>query len=124
MKRAPKRGDIVRMSFDPAMGTEQRGVRPALVISADAFNKLGMAMVCPVTQGGDYARGQQWVVSLADTGMDTQGVVLCNQARIVDWKVREAEIVEAAPDYIAADVIARLATLLAEWLGAFSGSAL
>ncbi|OGT02495.1 MAG: hypothetical protein A2143_09430, partial [Gallionellales bacterium RBG_16_57_15] len=78
----------------------------------DAFNKLGMAMVCPVTQGGDYARGQQWVVSLADTGMDTQGVVLCNQARIVDWKVREAEIVEAAPDHIAADVIARLATLL------------
>ena len=57
MKRAPKRGDIVRMSFDPAMGTEQRGVRPALVISADAFNKLGMAMVCLVTQGGDYARG-------------------------------------------------------------------
>ena len=68
--------------------------------------------------------GQQWVVSLANTGMDTQGVVLCNQARIVDWKVREAEIVEAAPDHIAADVIARLATLLAEWLGAFSGSAL
>ncbi|HEX7455814.1 MAG TPA: type II toxin-antitoxin system ChpB family toxin [Gallionella sp.] len=112
MRGAPKRGDIVRLCFDPALGTEQRGMRPALVISADAFNKLGMAMLCPITQGGDYARGLQWTVSLSNTGTETQGVVLCNQARIMDWKARKAERVESAPDYITEDVIARLSTLL------------
>lgn len=112
MRGAPKRGDIVRLGFDPSLGTEQRGTRPALVISADAFNKLGMAMVCPITQGGDYSRGLNWTVSLSSTGTETQGVILCNQARIIDWKARKAERIEAAPDYITEDVIARLSTLL------------
>ncbi len=112
MKSAIKRGDIIRLCFDPALGTEQKGMRPALVISADAFNKLGMAMVCPITQGGDYSRGLNWTVSLSSTGTETQGVVLCNQARIIDWKARKAIRIEVAPDYITEDVIARLATLL------------
>lgn len=112
MRGAPKRGDIVRLDFDPSLGNEQRGTRPALVVSADAFNKLGMALVCPITQGGNYARGMNWTVSLASTGIETQGVVLCSQTKIVDWKARKAEFIEAAPDYITADVIARLSTLL------------
>jgi mRNA interferase ChpB len=112
MKRAPKRGDIVRISLDPTLGTEQRGTRPALVVSANAFNALGMAMICPITQGGDFSRGKHWTVALAGTGTETQGVVLCNQARIVDWKARQAERVESVPDEITEEVIARLATLL------------
>ena len=39
-------------------------------------------------------------------------VILCNQARIVDWKARQAERVESVPDEITEEVIARLATLL------------
>lgn len=112
MKRAPKRGDIVRISLDPTMGSEQRGTRPVLVISANAFNVLGMAMVCPITQGGDFSRGKSWTVPLSNTGTETQGVVLCNQARMVDWKARQATFIETTPEDIAAEVIARLATLL------------
>lgn len=110
MKCAPKRGDIVRISLDPTLGTER--TRPALVVSANAFNALGMAMICPITQGGDFSRGKHWTVALAGTGTETQGVILCNQARIVDWKARQAERIESVPNEIAEEVIARLATLL------------
>ncbi len=46
------RGDIVLVGFDPASGHEQKGVgRPALVLSVSAFNRFGMVLVAPITQG-------------------------------------------------------------------------
>jgi len=69
-------------------------------------------MVCPITQGGNYVRGQQWVVFLSGTGAVTQGVVLCNQARMIDWQARKAKIIESVDVYITEEVIAKLATIL------------
>jgi mRNA interferase ChpB len=46
------RGDIVLVSLDPAIGNEQQGFRPALVLSDHAFNQLGDVLVAPITQGG------------------------------------------------------------------------
>ena len=46
----PRNGDFMTMTFDPQSGHEQKGRRPALVISNHLFNKhTGMAIVCPVT---------------------------------------------------------------------------
>ena len=46
----PKKGDFISLSFDPQTGHEQKGRRPALVVSNDLFNKhTGLAIVCPVT---------------------------------------------------------------------------
>ena len=109
--KSPKRGDIINLCFDPSLGKEIIGKRPALVVSANSFNALGMCMVCPITQGGDYARAQQWVVSLIGTGTQTQGVVLCNQARMIDWQARKMQIIETTPTYIADEVIGRLTTI-------------
>ena len=108
----PKRGDLVRLDFDPSAGHEQRGTRPALVLSPEAFNHFGMALACPVTHGGAFARGKAWTVPLDGAGLQTDGVVLCNQVRTVDWKVRRAQFVEAAPSELVADVLARVATLI------------
>jgi mRNA interferase ChpB len=110
--KSPKRGDIIQIILDPTLGHEQSGYRPALVISANAFNVLGMCMVCPITQGGNYARGQQWVVPLVGTGTVTQGAILCNQARMVDWKARKFQLIESVDSYITEEVIAKLATIL------------
>lgn len=45
----PKQGDIITITFDPQSGHEQKGRRPALVVSKDLFNRsTGMAIVCPV----------------------------------------------------------------------------
>ena len=46
----PKRGDFIRLNFDPQAGHEQMGSRPALVLSHTSFNrKLGFASVCPIS---------------------------------------------------------------------------
>ena len=112
MSRAFERGDIIALPFDPALGVEQQGTRPALVLSPAAFNRLGQALVCPITQGGNFARNGGWAVSLSGTGTQTQGVVLCNQVRSLDWRIRQARWIEAAPAYLVDEVIARVQTLL------------
>ncbi len=108
----PKRGDVIRLDFDPSAGHEQQGTRPALVLSPEAFNHFGMALACPVTRGGAFARGQAWTVPLSGAGLVTDGVVLCNQVRTVDWKARRAQFIEAVPAELIADVLARVATLI------------
>ena len=108
----PRRGDIIWLDFDPSAGHEQQGTRPALVLSPEAFNRFGVALACPVTRGGAFARGQAWAVPLAGTGLATEGVVLCNQVRTVDWQARRAQFIEAGPSELIADVLARVATLI------------
>ncbi len=108
----PKRGDIVRLDFDPSAGHEQQGTRPALVLSPEAFNRFGLALACPITRGGAFARGQAWTVPLAAVDVQTDGVVLCNQVRTLDWKARRAQFIEAVPPDLIADVLARVATLI------------
>lgn len=108
----PKRGDIIRVSFDPALGIEQQGLRPALVLSPTAFNRFGGVLVCPITQGGNFARNNHWAVPLMGTGTETQGVILSNQVRTIDYKARGARFVEAVPVSLVDEVLARVATLL------------
>ena len=46
----PQKGDLITLSFDPQSGHEQKGRRPALVVSNDLFNRhTGLALVCPIT---------------------------------------------------------------------------
>ena len=111
-KYIPQRGDIVLLTLDPKLGHEQRGTRPALVISPAAFNRFNLALVCPITRGGDFTRGQSWTVPLMGLGLKTAGVVLANQARILDWVERQAKFIETTPDEIATEVIARVSAIL------------
>ena len=108
----PRRGDVVRLNFDPASGHEQQGTRPALILSPEAFNRFGMALACPITRGGAFARGKAWTVPLSGLGLATDGVVLCNQLKTLDWQVRRGAFIEAVPADLVADVIARVAVLL------------
>jgi mRNA interferase MazF len=53
--KAPERGDLVWLDFDPQAGREQAGRRSALVLSPASYNGLtGLAMACPVTS---HAKG-------------------------------------------------------------------
>ena len=82
------------------------------MLSPEAFNRFGVALACPLTRGGAFARGRAWTVTLDGTGLTTSGVVLCNQVRTVDWKARRAHFIEAVPPELIADVLARIATLI------------
>jgi mRNA interferase MazF len=49
-KYIPEKGDFITLSFDPQSGHEQKGRRPALVVSNFVFNQAtGLAIVCPIT---------------------------------------------------------------------------
>ncbi len=106
------RGDIVNVPLDPAMGHEQRGTRPALVLTTKEFNRLGDVLVAPITQGGDFARHAGFAVTLSGTGCKTQGVALVNKIRMLDLAARKARKVERAPQAVIDDALGRLAAML------------
>lgn len=106
------RGDIVSVALDPAMGHEQRGLRPALVLTTKAFNRLGDVLVAPITQGGDFSRYAGFAVTLTGTGSKTQGVALINKIRMLDLVARKARKVERVSQEVIDDALGRLMALL------------
>ena len=106
------RGDIVSVPLDPAMGHEQKGTRPALVLTTKAFNKLGDVLVAPITQGGEYSRYAGFAVTLSGSGCKTHGVALVNKMRMLDLAARKAKKIECAPSAVVEDAICRLSTLI------------
>ena len=106
------RGDIYHVDLNPIKGREQAGPRYVLIVSTREFNRLGTPLVCPITQGGHFARDRGFAVSLSGAGTNAQGVVLCNRPRVLDLQSRGATFAEEVPPAIIDEVIARLQTLL------------
>jgi mRNA interferase ChpB len=107
-----ERGDIYLVSLDPTAGHEQQGKRPVLVISPGKFNRLtGVPVVLPITTGGGFARTAGFAVSLIGTGLQTTGVVRCDQPRALDLKARGAKKLETVPDAIIDEVLSKVGPL-------------
>ena len=106
------RGDVVRVTLGPAIDHGQRGTRPALVLTTKEFNRLGDALISPITQGGEFSRYAGFAVSLMGTGCKTQGVALLNKIRMLDLNARKARKVERVPQAVIDDALSRLTALL------------
>jgi mRNA interferase MazF len=86
----PDRGDIAWLDFNPQLGHEQRGRRPALVLSHKAYNeKTGLALFCPVTS---KEKGYPFEVSF--NGKKVRGAILSDQVKNLDWTRRNIEHIE------------------------------
>jgi len=97
-----RQGDIIWLDFDPQTGHEQRGRRPALVISNESFNLFSkMAIVCPITNTN---KNHPFHVRL-NTQTFVQGVVLCDQPRTLDIHARNYEMIERLPNNLLYEVI-------------------
>ena len=105
----PEIGDVAWVEFDPVMGTEQAGRRPALVLSDRTYHELSRrAVVCPIS-----TRARPWAFNVPlPSGMITVGTVLVDQIRTIDRAQRMFKVIERAPDAVVADVRGRLAALL------------
>jgi len=100
-KYTPEQGDIILMNFNPQSGHEQKGQRPALVVSNRVFNKLSnLSLVCPITQ---TERGFPLHVTLS-TDTKTRGFVMCEQIKSLDLVARQARFIEKAPEKVAEQV--------------------
>ena len=109
-----ERGDIYLVSLDPTSGHEQQGTRPVLVVSPTAFNRLTqMPIVLPITSGGPFARTAGFAVSLMGSGMQTTGVVRCDQPRALDMASRRGRKLEKAPQSVLDEVLAKIAPIFA-----------
>ena len=107
-----KRGDIWLVGLDPAHGHEQKGRRPVLVVSPEAFNRVTkVPVVLPITSGGSFARTAGFAVTLEGAGTRTTGIVRCDQPRALDLGARGGKKVESVPDAIVDEVLAKLAPI-------------
>ncbi|NJK72611.1 MAG: endoribonuclease MazF [Synechococcaceae cyanobacterium SM2_3_60] len=105
----PDRGDIIYLDFDPTKGHEQRGYRPAFVLSPRGYNaKSSLALLMPITS---KQKGYPFEVILPP-GLKIQGVILVDQIKCLDWQVRHAQFVESVPRAVVEDVQAKIEPLL------------
>lgn len=87
-KYVPKPGDVVWLEFDLQTGHEQKGVRPALVLSPADYNaKTGIMVCCPIT---NQVKGYPFEVVIHENPSVT-GAVLSDQVKSLDWKARKAK---------------------------------
>ena len=106
---SPDRGDLVWVSLNPQAGHEQAGRRPALVVSPAEYNRrVGLALMCPITS---KAKGYPFEVSLP-SNLKISGVVLSDQVKSLDWRAREAQIADVAPETTTTEVLGKLNVLL------------
>ncbi len=109
MAYIPERGDVIWISFNPQAGHEQAGRRPAIVLSPQSYNgKVGLCLLCPIT---NQVKGYPFEV-LIPAGLGVTGVVLSDQAKSLDWRVRNAEFVTDLPEAVTIEVLKKLKSLL------------
>src|SRR5438552_13595672 len=101
-KYIPRKGDFITLSFDPQAGHEQKGRRPALVISNYLFNKsTGLAIVCPITN--TYRQIPFHLPIPAASSLT--GFVMVEQVKSVDYTARSAKFVARAPNPVVEDAL-------------------
>ena len=98
----PRKGDLITITFDPQSGHEQKGRRPALVISNYLFNRhTGLAIVCPITNTN---RQIPFHLPIPASSSLT-GFVMVEQVKSVDYAARRAKFIDKAPNQLVEDAL-------------------
>ena len=101
----PQKGDFVVVTFNPQSGHEQRGRRPALVISNDLFNKhTGLCIACPIT---NTKRDYPFHVAIPED-QDVTGYVMVEQVKSLDFRSRKVKRIGKASDSILQETLSLL----------------
>jgi len=89
-----KQGNIIKLDFNPSKGNEQAGVRPAVVVSGNIFNRISSnVFVCPITNTDN---GFPAHIAL-DSRTATTGFIMCDQVKTVSPAARQARYAEDLP---------------------------
>jgi mRNA interferase MazF len=102
-------GDIIRLDFDPTLGHEQAGYRPAVVISRRMFNqRTGLVTICPITS--TPRSYPTWIPLDGETA--TTGFVLCEHIRTINVSARNPRFVEKLDGDILDKILAVAASII------------
>ena len=101
----PQKGDFIAVTFNPQSGHEQKGRRPALVVSNTLFNKeTGLAIVCPLT-----TTDRRYPFHVAVTSNPhIIGFVMVEQVKSIDYRARKTKLIAKASDDVLDTVLAIL----------------
>jgi len=89
-----KQGSVIKIDFNPVVGSEQSGYRPAVVVSNNfVISKTNIIYICPVTT----RQGKTALNVLLDERTKTQGAVLCAHCKAFDMKKRQYSVIEELP---------------------------
>ena len=102
VKYNPKQGDIITTDFNPTRGREQKGRRPALIISNESyFQKTGLLVICPISRTSN-----KFPLHLSlNNELNTTGCILTQHIRTIDPEARPIEFIERVPEEIINQVI-------------------
>jgi mRNA interferase MazF len=100
----PDSGDLIWVDFDPRVGHEQSGHRPAIVVSLMFYNRRGKAIVCPIT---NQKRDYPFEIILPEN-INTTGVILADQVKSIDWKERKARFIEKVKEEVVNEVVLKI----------------
>jgi mRNA interferase MazF len=101
----PEKGDFIAVTFNPQSGHEQRGRRPALVVSNTLFNRhTGLAIICPLT---NTERGFPFHVAIANDPNVT-GFVMVEQVKSIDFRARKAKRIGRVSEGVLEEVLSIL----------------
>ena len=89
VKYIPEQGDIVAFSFDPQSGHEQKGWRPAIIISNNQH--LGLAFACPITNSK-----RDFPFHIKVESENITGYIMGEQMKSIDYNSRNIEFIEKA----------------------------
>ena len=96
VKYIPQQGDIVILSFDPQSGHEQKGRRPAIIVSNKTFNQhLGLAFACPIT---NTKRDSPFYVAVYSDNIT--GYIMTEQMKSIDYNAGDIKFIEKADQNI------------------------
>ncbi|KAF3978750.1 MAG: type II toxin-antitoxin system PemK/MazF family toxin [Methylococcales symbiont of Iophon sp. n. MRB-2018] len=101
----PEKGDFIVATFDPQSGHEQKGRRPALVISNSLFNEAtGLTIVCPITNTN---RNIPFHIEVSEKSSLT-GFIMVEQVKSIDYISRRVKFIEKANSEILNEVLSVL----------------
>ena len=104
----PERGDIVWLDFNPQLGHEKRGRRPALVVSYKAYNeRVGLGIFCPIT-----SKIKEYPFEVEIDLKKIQGAVLSDQVKSLDWKARNIEFIEKINERELEEVVEKIEAII------------
>ncbi len=103
-----RRGEVYLADLEPRSGSEQRGRRPVIVVSHDAFNETPhwrSVIVVPVlTSPRQASRGPTAVLLPGGiAGLDRDSIALCHQVTTLD-RAKLTKRLGALPDSALAEV--------------------
>ena len=108
-KYIPQQGDIISTNFNPKLGKEQAGFRPAVVISASQYNqKVELLICCPITS---QVKNYPFEVQLMRY-QKTKGVILADQIKTIDWQARPIKYLEKLSTETFQQLLSKISVLI------------